>query len=226
MRRTPVYIVCSTRPAVGKTLIARLLTEFLKLQRRSVKAFDISLKEPSLIDYLPRETEAVDIATTVGKMALVDQLIQNDEIAKVVDLGFHAFDEFFVMANEIGFFDEAIRRNVLPLVLLVADTDRSSLRAHALLSQQLSRDSFAVIDNLYVLRGELPAEMMRSRVVRISALPSYLAEQANQLGFSFTNYLRSDTTMSAELHHWIRDHYALLRDLELHLTRDPAQRPH
>lgn len=220
MRRTPIYIVCSTRPVVGKTLIARLLTEFLKLQRRNVKAFDVSLKEPSLVDYFPRLTEAVDITTTVGKIALVDQLILNDEMAKVVDLGFHAFDEFFVMCEEIGFFKEAARRNVAPLVLFVADSDRSSLHAHASLSQQLSRDAFAVIDNLFVLRGELPAEMRRSRVVRITALPSFLAEQCNRLGFSFTSYLRNEPDMSTDLHRWIRHHYALLRDLELHLTRN------
>ncbi len=53
MRRTTVYIVCSPRPAVGKTLIARVLTEFLLLQRGAVSAFDINLREPSLLNYLP-----------------------------------------------------------------------------------------------------------------------------------------------------------------------------
>src|SRR6202008_2299805 len=57
MRRTPVYIICSPRPLVGKTLIARLLSEFLALQRGAVIAFDINLKEPSLLDYLPKLTE-------------------------------------------------------------------------------------------------------------------------------------------------------------------------
>lgn len=220
MRRTPVYIVCSTRPSVGKTLIARLLTEFLKLQRRAVKAFDVSLKEPSLIDYLPRVTETVEIETTAGKMALVDQLISNDGLAKVVDLGFHAFDEFFVMCEQIGFFKEAAQRNIAPLALFVADSDRSSLRAHATLSQLLSRDAFAVIDNMFVLRGELPAEMTRSRVMRVSAVPAFLTAHINQPDFSFTNYLRNEPDTSADLHKWIRHNYALLRELELHLTRD------
>lgn len=220
MRRTPVYIVCSTRPAVGKTLVARLLTELLKLQRRSVKAFDVSLKEPSLVDYLPRLTESSDIATTAGKMALVDQLILYDDVAKVVDLGFHAFDEFFAMCQEIGFFTEATRRGIAPLILFIADTDRGSLRAHAALTQQLSRDAFAVIDNEFVLHGELPGEMMRSRVVRIGALPGFLKGYIERPGFSFTGYLRNESDSSTELHRWVRRNYAILRDLELHLTRD------
>ena len=34
MNPTPVYIICSPRPLVGKTLIARLLSEFLLLKER------------------------------------------------------------------------------------------------------------------------------------------------------------------------------------------------
>ena len=104
MRRTPVYIICSPRPLVGKTLIARLLCEFLLLQRGSVVGFDVNLKEPSLLDFLPRVTETAEVEDTFGKMQLMDRLILNDGIAKVIDLGFHAFDEFFTMIGEIGFF--------------------------------------------------------------------------------------------------------------------------
>ena len=85
MRRTPVYIVCSPRPAVGKTLIARALTEFLVLQRGKVIAFDINLREPSLLNYLPRITETAAISDTFGQMALMDRLIVNDNVPKVVE---------------------------------------------------------------------------------------------------------------------------------------------
>ena len=110
MSTTPVYIICSPRPMVGKTLLARLLSEFLLLKDGAVSAFDINLKEPSLLEYLPRVTETADIADTFGKMQLMDRLIVHDGVAKVVDLGFHAFDEFFRMTNEIGFLKEAVRR--------------------------------------------------------------------------------------------------------------------
>src|SRR5438270_6234461 len=137
MRRTPVYIICSPRPLVGKTLIARLLSEFLLLQRGAVVAFDINLKEPSLLDYLPKLTETADIDNTFGQMQLMDRLILNDGVAKVIDLGFHAFDEFFKMSEEIGFIKEAARRGIAPMVLFVADTDRVSARGYGLLWQQL-----------------------------------------------------------------------------------------
>src|ERR1700691_2072515 len=98
MRRTPVYIICSPRPLVGKTLIARLLSEFLLLKDGTVAAFDITLKEPSLLDYLPKITETAEVDDAFGKMALMDRLIVDDGVSKVIDLGFHDFDEFFKMS--------------------------------------------------------------------------------------------------------------------------------
>src|ERR1700732_4563140 len=136
MSTTPVYIICSPRPQVGKTLIARLLGEFLKLQHGTVTAFDINLKEPSLLDYLPNITETAEVDDTFGKMALMDRLIINDGVAKLIDLGYHAFDEFFKMSDEIGFMKEAARRGVVPVILFVADTDRVSARGHATLREQ------------------------------------------------------------------------------------------
>src|SRR5712672_3299447 len=126
MRQTVVYIVCSPRPLNGNTLLARQLSAFLLLKNGEVAAFDINLQEPSPLAYLPAITETADIDDTFGKMALMDRLIINDGIAKVIDLGFHAFDEFFKMSEQIGFMKEAARRGVKPIILFVADVDRVS----------------------------------------------------------------------------------------------------
>ena len=132
MSSTPVYIICSPRPQVGKTLIARLLSEFLLLKNGRAQAFDINLKEPSLLDYLPRITETAD-----------------------------------------------------------------------------------VIDNEFVVRGELPPVMTASRVLRFRALPVFLKTYIDRLTFSFTGYLRQERDSSTELHQWIRRNYTTFRDLEL-----------
>src|SRR6478672_13921118 len=137
MTTTPVFIICSPRPQVGKTLVARLVSEFLLLKNGTVTSFDINLKEPSLLDYLPKTTETADVIDTLGKMQLMDRIIVNDSVAKVIDLGFHAFDEFFKMTDEIGFMKEAARRGVAPVILFVADTDRNSARSHETLRAQI-----------------------------------------------------------------------------------------
>ncbi len=215
MHYTPVYIICSPRPQVGKTLLARLLSEFLLLKNGTVNSFDINLKEPSLLEYLPRTTETADVIDTYGKMQLMDRLIVNDSVAKVIDLGFHAFDEFFKMIDEIGYMKEAARRGVAPVILFVADTDRLSLRAHETLRQQIPANALVTVDNEHVVRGELPEAMSRGRVIGISALPPFLKSYIDRLNFSFTGYLRHEKDSSTELHQWIRRNYLILRDLEL-----------
>jgi hypothetical protein len=217
MHTTPVFIICSPRPLVGKTLVARLLTEFVLLKHGAVVAFDINLKEPSLLEYLPKVTETAEVDNTFGKMALMDRLIINDGTAKVIDLGFHAFDEFFKMSDEIGFMKEAARRGVAPVILFVADTDRASARGYPMLQQQIPATSLITVDNEYVVRGELPPAMARGRVLRIAALPVFLKTYIDRLTFSFTDYLRNEKDRSTELHQWIRENYFSFRELELSL---------
>jgi hypothetical protein len=217
MPNTPVFIICSPRPLVGKTLTARLLSEFLLLKNGAVASFDINLKEPSLLEYLPDITETADVIDTYGKMQLMDRIIVNDGIAKVIDLGFHAFDEFFEMTEQIGFMKEAARRGVAPVILFVADTDRASARGYAMLQQQIPPAALVVVDNEFVVRGELPAAMARGRVVGIAALPVFLKTYISRLGFSFTDYIRNEKDSSTELHQWIRRNYLSFRELELSL---------
>jgi hypothetical protein len=217
MHTTPVYIICSPRPLVGKTLVARQLSEFLLLKNGDVAAFDINLKEPSLLEYLPNLTETAEVEDTYGKMKLMDRIIVNDGIAKVIDLGFHAFDEFFRMSDEIGFVKEAARRSVTPVILFVADTDRVSARGYATLHEQIPRNALVVVDNEFVVRGELPEAMTQGRILRIAALPTFLKTYVDRLTFSFTGYLRSERDSSTELHQWIRRNYLSFRELELSL---------
>src|SRR6476646_6730528 len=174
MTTTPVFIICSPRPQVGKTLVARLVSEFLLLKNGTVTSFDINLKEPSLLDYLPKTTETADVIDTLGKMQLMDRIIVNDSVAKVIDLGFHAFDEFFKMSDEIGFMKEAARRGIAPIILFVADTDRVSARGYPMLQQQIPPNALVTIDNEHVVRGELPPAFAHGRVLRIRALPVFL----------------------------------------------------
>jgi hypothetical protein len=217
MTPTPVYIICSPRPQVGKTLIARLLSEFLLLKNGTVTSFDINLKEPSLLDYLPRTTETADVIDTLGKMQLMDRLIVNDSVAKVIDLGFHAFDEFFKMIDQIGFMKEAIRREVAPIILFMADTDRTSARSHETLRRLIPANALVTVDNEFIVRGELPPAMGRGRVLPVPALPVFLKTYIDRLNFSFTGHLRGEKDSSTELHQWIRRNYFGFRELELKL---------
>lgn len=217
MPATPVYIVCSPRPQIGKTLLARLLSEFLLLKNGQVLAFDISVREPSLVDYLPAVTETAEIEDTYGKIQLMDQVILNDGIAKVIDLGYYAYGEFFKMSEEIGFLKEAARRNVVPIVLFCAEGDRISMRAYDELRRQIPSSQLIVVENAHVLREELPEQFARSRMLRIPALPLFLKTYIDRYSFSFTGYLRQERDSSTELYQWIRRNYYALREIEMGL---------
>jgi hypothetical protein len=217
MRQTPVYIICSPRPLVGKTLVARLLSEFLLLKHGQVTAFDVNLKEPSLLEYLPEITESAAIDNTYGKMALMDRLIINDGLPKVIDLGFHAFDEFFKMTEEIGFMKEAVRRGIAPVILFIGDTDRVSARSYPILQHQIPPSALVTVDNEFVVRGELPQTFSYGKMLHVPALPTFLKTYVDRLSFSFTDYLRNEQDTSTELHQWIRRNYVSFRELELGL---------
>jgi hypothetical protein len=217
MHPTPVYIICSPRPLVGKTLLARLLCEFLLLKNGTITAFDVNLKEPSLLDFLPDITETAEVDDTFGKMALMDRLIIPDDVPKVIDLGFHAFDEFFDMTEEIGFMKEAVRRGVAPIILFVGDTDRVSARSYPNLQRQIPPNALVTVDNEYVVRGELPEAFARGKILRIPALPNFLKTYVDRLTFSFSDYVRQEKDSSTELHQWIRRNYLGFRELELSL---------
>ncbi|MGY3131318.1 hypothetical protein ACVWZM_002000 [Bradyrhizobium sp. USDA 4501] len=214
MLATPIYIICSPSPQVGKTLIARVLSEFLLLKDGTALSFDVNLKEPSLLDYLPKITETADVTDTYGKMQLMDPLIVHDRVPKVIDLGFHAFDEFFKMCEEIGFIKETERRYVTPIILFIAGADRISFRGYDMLRRRIPPASLVTVHNEFALRDGLPEVMDGERVLQISALPLFLKRYIDRLGFSFTGYLRDEKDWSTELHQWIRRNYTMFRDLE------------
>ena len=112
---------------------------------------------------------------------------------------------------------EAARRGVAPVILFVADTDRTSARGHVMLQQQIPATALVTVDNEYVLRGELPVAMSQGRILRLAALPVFLKTYIDRLSFSFTDYLRHEKDSSTELHQWIRSNYLSFREIELNL---------
>jgi len=121
----------------------------------------------------------------------------------VVDLGFHAFDEFFKMTDEIGFLKEAIRA-ASPRRSVRGDIDRSSAAGYSMLQQQIPPNALIAIDNEHWCAANCPPPWDGDAWCRISALPVFLKTYIDRLTFSFTTYLRNEKDSSTELHQWIR----------------------
>src|SRR5271166_2027961 len=125
--RNSVTIIASPRPRVGKTLLARLLTDFHANESRAVVAFDVNSGEGTLGQFVPEYTKHSDLSDIKGQMALFDRLIAEDGVTKVVDLGDEAFEDFVTIAARIGFAEEARKRGIAPAMLFVIAPDRTSV---------------------------------------------------------------------------------------------------
>ncbi len=135
---TPLYIVASPRPRVGKTLLARLLIEFFRQSRRPVVGYDLNPREPALTDRFPRLVWPIDIADTRGQMELFDRLLADDASVKIIDLGYGPFDQFFAVSRQIGFVQEARRRLIEPIILFVTDPALVTVRSYAELRRRVA----------------------------------------------------------------------------------------
>ena len=65
--RNSVTIVASPRPRVGKTLLARLLTDFHRHEGREVVAFDLNSGDGTLAQFLPAQANPASIADVQGR---------------------------------------------------------------------------------------------------------------------------------------------------------------
>ena len=222
LRRTPIFIVASPRPRVGKTLLARALVEYLYGQRRPVSAFDINPDNFALLERLPPFTAAASIHDTRGEMALFDQLVMPDLVPKVIDLGHAQFDRFFTVMQAINFCAETRRKAIVPMVLFVADPDQRARQGYAML-----RDRFPDLPLIPVLNeavpvvarygGNFPPTPRGGSPVGVPALTPALRGVIDRLNFTFIGYLSKTTDPTAELYQWAWRLFLIFRELEVRL---------
>jgi hypothetical protein len=217
--RTPVLFVCSPRPRVGKTLIARLLTEFFVFDGRSVVAFDASPNDASLSHYLPECTERASIGDVKSQMALFDRLLINDAKPKVIDVAAELFDSFFALMANIGFLEEAPKQSISPVVLFVADRQQASSEAYELLWRRFPDSLVVPVHNQAVMDvwqyGNFPTWRANSLLLRIPFLAWKLRGATNKKGFSFIKVLETPANFPTELNEWINRSFIALRELQV-----------
>jgi hypothetical protein len=230
-RRTPIFIVASPRPQVGKTFLARLLTDFLRLDGGEAVAFDLNPTGDAPGNRgLAAGTDLTDVRR---QMALFDCLIVEDGIAKVIDLGHGWFAQFFKVVEEIGFIDEACRRAIEPVILFAADPHPVSFKAHADLQRRFPRAVVAPVFNEAIVQGRKLRDQFA--VARAAAVPlqiplllPILKAQADKSAHSFADFHARmpegvPQGLAVELHAWTRRTFLEFRELELRLLLEKLQ---
>ena len=220
-QHTPLYIIASGHPRVGKTLIARLLIEYLRLSGRALAGYDLDPREPALARYFPTLVWTLDIADTRGQMALFDRLITDGSRTGVVDLGYGLFEQFFAVMAEIGFEQEARQRHVEPVVLFITDSAPITARRYAELRRRLPQTTFVPVHNEAAAFMLVPQDFPPSRpgggVIRIPRLSPLVRGVIDRPGFSFGAYMSNQPGGPTEVHSWIAGIFAQFRELELRL---------
>lgn len=222
--RHSVTIVASPRPRVGKTLAARLLTDFHHYEGRTVVAFDVNSGEGTLAQFLPEYAKVSNLSNTKGQMALFDRLIADDGATKVVDLGHQSFEEFMTVASRIGFAEEARKRGIAPGLLFVIAPDRTSVEAYRGLLSRLPQVTLTPLLNEMLgqaqHRDKYPIRRTDAALVRLPALAPGLRRYIDKPPFSFSQARLAGATdipldAHIELQRWLRRIYLEFRELEL-----------
>ncbi|MGE0562998.1 MAG: hypothetical protein AB7O50_00655 [Pseudolabrys sp.] len=222
--RNIVYIVASPRPRVGKTLVARLITDYQAHNGRAVEAFDLNAPDPALSEYLPERTRVVSIADVKGQMALFDRLVAEDDTTRVVDLGHEAFEAFFRIAADIGFAEETGRRGIAPVILYIGTPDRTSVEAYAALRPMFRHGGLVPVHNEILgnaqYRAKFPASGMATGAVQIPLLSPALRRVVEARPFSFFETpadatARMSVDEQLELQQYLRRVFLEFREMEL-----------
>jgi len=230
LRLNPIFIVVSPRPRVGKTLLARMLIEYLCAQRRPVAGFDVNPDDFALLERLPAYTAAASLHDIRGEMALFDQLILADFVPKVVDLGHALFDRFFTVLQAINFYAEARRRSIMPIVLFIPDPDQRARQGYAMLCDRLAGLPITVVFNEAVpvverYRDNFPQAPRGGEPIRIPAISRVVRSVIDRPNFSFMTYVTKAPDQTAELYQWTRHVFLLFRELEVRLLLGELTEP-
>jgi hypothetical protein len=192
---TQIYLVCSARARVGKTLVARMIVEYCRGNGQPVKAFTINPIDVALNDFLPDTARTISLGETRGQMMLFDGLVIDDATTKLVDIGHQALDRFFTIAYDIEFAAEARRRRIEVIVAYVADPSDRSHQTYAALRERFPEFNFVPVFNDAVATGldfrrMFPAGSGAAQGVIVPKMPDAVHAIADSRPFSFSDFLR------------------------------------
>ncbi len=226
--RTHAYIVCSPRGRVGVSTTARLLADYFLHNRRPFVGFDTDPHESPFAERFPDEVMIADLSLVKGQISLFDRLLVNDEAPKIVDLWARSWKTFFTMVREIGFFEEARRLGVEPIIVLVVDDSTECLdAANGLLAQWpdlalvLARNEGAA--PMPEPDRELLARYPAARTFEIPALDPFVAQAIQRRDVSFSRFLLAPPSgmsivIKTALRVWLTRVFAQFQSFELRLA--------
>jgi hypothetical protein len=144
-----VFIVCSDQARNGKTLLARVLVDFLLMEGRDPFCFDLACTGSALRAYFPGRTALVDYQTPEGQAKVFDTILARAGRDYVIDLPAQHLARFCETAGTTRFPDRARTEDFRLAVLYIVDRDEKSLSTAVAVEEILLPDIFVPVNNRF-----------------------------------------------------------------------------
>jgi len=143
--KSHIYIVCSDQTRNGKTLFARLLTDFLTLQGSSPFVIDLDAPGGGICDYYPETSEVFDVERVSGQMEMFDWMLATPGRDYVLDVPARFLDKLFTVMDDIDFLAGAGEQGFEINVFYLVEGSMKSLTMARLIHDNFTVDRFFVV---------------------------------------------------------------------------------
>jgi hypothetical protein len=141
------YIVASLHGRSGKTLFARLLADYLILNKETPEIFDTDAIEKKLSICFPANSVVIDLDKVTNQMQLFDTLVSEATSPRIVDVTHRSFSKFFKLMAEIDYLAEARARDNEPVIFYVLDREPESYAQGLALRERFKDCNLILVEN-------------------------------------------------------------------------------
>lgn len=187
-----VFIVCSDQSRNGKTLLARVLVDFLLMEGRDPFCFDLGFPEAALRPFFPGRTALVDFAQAEGQAKVFDTILARAGRDYVIDLPAQHLALFCDLAGNMDFPAKMQGKDFCTAVLYVVDRDENSLRTAVAVEEVLLPDIFVPVANRFA--GSALPDGVSGPVLIMERMEDELHAVVANRRFSLRVFLQGDET--------------------------------
>jgi hypothetical protein len=207
--RPTIYIVCSDRHRNGKTLLARVLVDYLLIEKR----------DPFVID--AGRTALVDFSQIQGQMKLFDTIMGSPGRDYVIDLPAPQTENFYATYRQLDFHLEATHAGFQVVVFFIVDKDYSSLKVSEGIQRQVAPALFIPVRNMQIGSALVPRGDTLS--IDIPELDREVMSLIEVRYFSLRNFILGDegnmpAPLSRKLKIFLLEMMTALRDIQPAMT--------
>ncbi len=194
--RPALHIICSDRTRNGKTLLARLLTDWLLLGGGDPFVIDLDAPDAPLAVRYPERSLVADFSRVTGRVAVFDTIMKAADGTFVLDLPARDLDDFLSEAEKIGFLDAAREAGLEVVFLFMIDRSRRSVLKARGVAQAVSPSLLHPARNTYVGDlldddevAELYLDLFVTGEIVLPKLSDGSMATVEDAGFSFRDFM-------------------------------------